>query len=72
MKILLVFNQNAGHGHAGKMLPLVEEALKEFGIEYDLKCTQNPGHGIEIVRDADLTSMTDWLQQGEMELCSKW
>jgi len=55
MKILLVFNQHAGHGHAGKMLPQVEAALEEFGINYDLQCTQHPGHGIEIVRDADLT-----------------
>jgi len=54
MKVLLVFNPYAGHGHAGKMLPQVETALKEHGIDYDLQSTRYHGHGIEITRDADL------------------
>lgn len=54
MKVLLVFNPHAGHGHAGKILPQVEAELEEKGIEFDLHLTSYQGHGIEIVRNADL------------------
>ncbi len=54
MKVLLVFNPYAGHGHAGKMLTQVEAAFIDHGIEFDLKLTGHPGHAIEITRDADL------------------
>jgi diacylglycerol kinase (ATP) len=53
MKVLLVFNAYAGHGHAGKILPQVEAALTENGIEFDLQNTNYPGHGIEITKNAD-------------------
>jgi diacylglycerol kinase (ATP) len=56
MKILLVFNPNAGHGRAGKLLPNVERALNDYNITFDLQLTQYPGHGIELVRNADLSS----------------
>jgi len=55
MKILLIFNPNAGHGHAGKMLSQVERAFNDHNIEFDLQLTQFPGHGIEIIRNADLS-----------------
>jgi diacylglycerol kinase (ATP) len=54
MKILLVFNPNAGHGHAGKILSQVERAFNDHNIEFDLQLTHFPGHGIEMVRNADL------------------
>jgi len=54
MKVLLVFNPFAGHGHAGKMFPKIETALNDQGIEFDLKSTNYPGHGVEIIRNADL------------------
>ena len=54
MKILLLFNPNAGHGHAGKILSQVERAFNDHNIEFDLQLTQFPGHGIEIIRNADL------------------
>jgi diacylglycerol kinase (ATP) len=53
MRVLLVFNAYAGHGHAGKILPQVEAALTEYGIEFDLQSTNYPGHGIEITKNAD-------------------
>jgi diacylglycerol kinase (ATP) len=55
MKILLLFNPNAGHGYAGKILSQVEKALNDHNIEFDLQLTQYPGHGIEIIRNADLS-----------------
>jgi diacylglycerol kinase (ATP) len=54
MKIFLLFNPNAGHGRAGKMLPQVEKAFNDHNIEFDLQITQYPGHGIELIRNADL------------------
>ena len=54
MKVLVVFNPNAGHGHAGKLLPQVETALNDHGIEFDLLSTQYPGHGVEITRKLDV------------------
>jgi diacylglycerol kinase (ATP) len=56
MKILLIYNPYAGHGHAGKILSQVERALKDHVIEYDLQLTHFPGHGIELVRNADLNT----------------
>ena len=53
MKVLLVFNSYAGHGRAGKILPQVEAAFSDNGIEFDLQITNYPGHGIEITRNAD-------------------
>jgi diacylglycerol kinase (ATP) len=55
MKVLLVFNSFAGHGHAGKILPQVEAAMTDHGIEFDLKITNYPGHGIEITKNADFS-----------------
>jgi diacylglycerol kinase (ATP) len=55
MKILLIFNPNAGHGHAGKILSQVEKALNDHNIEFDLQLTHFPGHGIDIIRTANLT-----------------
>ena len=55
MKILLVYNSYAGHGHAGKILPQVEAAFLENGIEFDLKVTNYSGHGTEITKNADFS-----------------
>jgi len=54
MKILLIYNPQAGHGRAGKLLPLVESKLQEKNIAYDLKLTAYPGHGSEIVQKTTL------------------
>ncbi len=64
MKILLVFNPFAGHGHAGKLLPQVEKALDDHNVEFDLQLTQHQGHGIEIVRNADLNNYDGLIAAG--------
>ncbi|MCB9000221.1 MAG: diacylglycerol kinase family lipid kinase [Bacteroidales bacterium] len=56
MKILLIFNPFAGHGRAGRLLHEVEAAFKESGIHAVLHSTSYPGHGTEIVRDADFSA----------------
>jgi len=55
MKVLLVYNPFAGHGKAAKILPEVESYFLEKKIEFDLRTTDYHEHGIEIVRDADLS-----------------
>lgn len=54
MKILLIYNQHAGHGHAGKLLPEVETAFNNNNIEFDIQFTNYPGHGVEIVKSTNL------------------
>jgi len=55
MKVLLVYNPFAGHGRAQKILPEVEAYFQEKGIEFDLRTTDYHEHGIQIVKDADLS-----------------
>ena len=64
MKVLLVYNSYAGHGHAGKILPQVEAALIDNGIEFDLHITNYPGHGVEIVQNADFADYDGLIAAG--------
>lgn len=54
MKVLLVYNPFAGHKRAEKLLPEVEAHFDKNNIEFDLRLTDYPEHGIEIVRQTDL------------------
>jgi YegS/Rv2252/BmrU family lipid kinase len=53
MKTLLIYNPQAGHGRAKKILPLIESLFTKHGIDFDLHLTDYPEHGIEIVRGAN-------------------
>ena len=64
MKVLLVYNSYAGHGHAGKILPQVEAALIDNGIEFDLHLTNYPGHGVGIVQYADIAGYDGLIAAG--------
>ncbi len=52
MRTKLIVNTTAGKGHAGKILPLVQGYLAQYGIEYDLTCTAERGQGVELGRAA--------------------
>lgn len=54
MKHLLIYNPQAGHRRAEKMLPDVEKCLNENGIEFDLQLTDYPEHATEITSKIDL------------------
>jgi len=56
MKVLLIYNPQAGHGRAKKILPVVESLFIKHGIEFDLYLTDYPEHGIEIVQSADFNT----------------
>ncbi|MFA4839234.1 MAG: diacylglycerol kinase family protein [Candidatus Neomarinimicrobiota bacterium] len=53
MKILVVYNPQAAHRRAEKILPEVEAFFKEIGIDAEFRLTTHKGNGTEIVRDAD-------------------
>jgi diacylglycerol kinase (ATP) len=52
MKVLLIYNPFAGHGQAKKMLPKVERAFQERGIDFDLALTDYPEHGSVLAAEA--------------------
>jgi diacylglycerol kinase (ATP) len=52
MRTKLIVNTTAGKGHAGKILPLVQDYLTRYGVEHDLTCTAMLGQGIELGREA--------------------
>ena len=56
MKILLVYNPQAAHRRAEKMLPEVESLFTQKGIEFDLCLTDYPEHAVEIVKDVNFDS----------------
>jgi len=51
MKILLIYNPFAGHGHAQKILPEVESYFEEKNINFELLTTDYHEHGIALVKD---------------------
>ncbi|MCK5879396.1 MAG: diacylglycerol kinase family lipid kinase [Holophagae bacterium] len=53
MKVLLIYNPFAGHGQAKKLLPKVEQAFQERGIDFDLALTDYPEHGSRLAAEAD-------------------
>lgn len=48
----LICNRRSGRGSVARALPLVEEALKERDLGYELHHTEHPGHAIELTRSA--------------------
>lgn len=48
---VLICNVRSGKGGVGKALPDVEAALKERGLEYEIRRTEQRGHAIEIARE---------------------
>ncbi|MFN2526878.1 MAG: diacylglycerol kinase family protein [Actinomycetota bacterium] len=48
----LICNRRSGRGSVARALPLVEEALKERALDYELHHTKHPGHAIELTRAA--------------------
>lgn len=47
---VLICNVRSGRGGVGKALPEVEAALRERGLEYEIRRTERPGHATEIAR----------------------
>jgi YegS/Rv2252/BmrU family lipid kinase len=52
MRVLLVYNPQAGHGRSRVLLPAVLAAFREAGIEAVLRLTESPGHAERIAAEA--------------------
>ncbi len=50
--MVLICNPRSGRGSVGRALPEVEAALRQRDLEYEIKHTARPGHGIELSREA--------------------
>ena len=50
-RAVLVCNVRSGRGGVGKALPEVEAALRERGLDYEIRRTERPGHATEIARE---------------------
>jgi diacylglycerol kinase (ATP) len=48
---VLIANVRSGKGGVGKSLPDVEAAMRERGLDYEIRKTEHRGHAIEIARD---------------------
>ena len=56
MKLLLIYNPNANHGRAAKILPRVEALFTQNSLEFDLRLTDYPEHAVQIVRESDFST----------------
>jgi diacylglycerol kinase (ATP) len=56
LKILLIFNPQAGHKRAKKLLYEVEAEFYSYNIDFDLAITDYPEHAIEIVRNCNFNN----------------
>lgn len=48
----IIVNPTAGRGRAGESIPLIEKCLQQFGLNYELTCTERPWHALEIAEKA--------------------
>ena len=54
MKILIIYNPQAGNGRARSLLPKVTEYVQQQGLDADIVCTEYSGHAVELAAVADL------------------
>jgi diacylglycerol kinase (ATP) len=64
MKILVIYNPQAGGGRAAKLLPEVEKYLKAKDIEARILLTKHTGHAVELAKTADISSFDAIIASG--------
>ena len=64
MKVLVVYNPQAGNGRAKSLLPQIEEYLKGKSLKAEILLTQHQGHAVELVAQVDLTSYEGIIASG--------
>lgn len=52
MTTKIILNPYAGRWKAKAAIPDVERACEELGLDYELVVTEEPGHGVELAREA--------------------
>jgi len=48
----IILNPTSGNGNGLRLLPQIEQLFTKYKLRYDLVRTENPGHGIELTRQA--------------------
>jgi len=64
MKLLLIYNSHAGGKRAAKVLPDVKEYFAKKNIEIDILITEHKWHGIELVKNANLSGYDGIISSG--------
>lgn len=64
MKVLLIYNPHAGGKRAAKVLPDVMNYFNQKKVEIDLLLTEHQWHGIELVKNADLSKYDGVIASG--------
>jgi len=50
--VYIIANPNSGGGKANRLLPRLEEGLREIGVPGSVRRTRGPGHAAELAREA--------------------
>ena len=64
MKVLIIYNPQAGAGRALGLLPQIEAYLKQKGLDATIICTQYSGHAIELTAHATLDDFDALIASG--------
>lgn len=56
MKLLIIYNPQAGAGRGKKLLPDITQYLEEKGLQAEIKLTSYIGHGVELATTTDFSS----------------
>jgi diacylglycerol kinase (ATP) len=51
-RFLLIVNPTSGRGFAGRSIPLMEQELKKYNLDYKLVLTERPWHAAELTEQA--------------------
>ena len=64
MRVLVVYNPQAGNGRARRCLPAIRDGLAQRGIEAEFLLTQAPGHATTLAETADLAGFDALVASG--------
>ncbi|TQV88121.1 diacylglycerol/lipid kinase family protein [Aliikangiella coralliicola] len=64
MKLLVIYNPQAGNGRAKILLPQVRQYLNEKGLDAELLLTDRPAHAVELVAESDLSRYDGLIASG--------
>lgn len=64
LKLLIIFNPNAGSGRSQKYLPLIENHLEQHQIDFELLTTSYSGHAKALIEAVDLSQYSGVVAAG--------
>jgi len=64
MKLLIIYNPQAGAGRAKKLLPKVTQYLQHCSLDAEIQLTKHMGHAIELAANADLSQYDALIASG--------